>query len=336
MRKPAKSALKSNSSSKRNIAIISKSNWILSYMNLDQIKAALLTSYEVDGGINHLDGVNLPSQESVQQLASDCMHLFFPGYFEDVMLTKKDVPSHVSKLLAIVDQRLLSEITKSLTFAKDPDPKVKARKLTTEALERLPALRKLIQTDVAAAYEGDPAARSVEEIIVAYPCVLVISLQRLAHVLYSLKVPILPRMITEYGHERTGCDLHPGAQIGTHFFIDHATGVVVGETATIGNHVKHYQGVTLGAKSYELEPAGNPIKGVKRHPDVGNHVTIYAHATILGGDTHIGAHSIVGGNVWILESMPENSISYFKGDNLVIRPREKKEALVERMPDWVI
>ncbi len=305
-------------------------------MKLDPIKKALLASYENDGGINYIDGANLPTQESVQQLASDCMHLFFPGYFEDVMLAKKDVPEHVTKLLDQVDKRLLTEITKSLTFAKNPNPQEKARELTTEALALLPALRKLIQTDVAAAYEGDPAARSVEEIIVAYPCVLVISLQRLAHILYELKVPILPRMITEYGHERTGCDLHPGATIGTHFFIDHATGVVVGETATIGNHVKLYQGVTLGAKSFELDHAGNPIKGVKRHPDVGDFVTIYAHATILGGDTRIGAHSIVGGNVWLLESMPENSIAYFKGENLVIRPREKKETLLERTPDWVI
>jgi serine O-acetyltransferase len=305
-------------------------------MKLDQIKAALLASYEEDGGINHLDGVNLPSQESVQQLASDCMHLIFPGYFEDVMLVKKDVPDNVLDLLKKVDERLLNEITKSLNFAKDPDAKQKARTLTNEVLKRVPALRKLILTDVAAAYEGDPAARSIEEIIVAYPCVLVISLQRLAHILYSLKVPILPRMITEYGHERTGCDLHPGAQIGTHFFIDHATGVVVGETATLGNHVKLYQGVTLGAKSFELDHSGNPIKGVKRHPDVGDHVTLYAHATILGGDTQIGAHSIVGGNVWLLHSIPENSIAYYKGDNLVVRTREKKEMLIEQIPDWVI
>jgi serine O-acetyltransferase len=264
------------------------------------------------------------------------MHLIFPGYFEDVMLVKKDVPDHVLDLLKKVDERLSNEITKSLNFAKDPDAKQKARILTNEVLKRIPALRKLIQTDVAAAYEGDPAARSVEEIIVAYPCVLVISLQRIAHILYSLKVPILPRMITEYGHERTGCDLHPGAQIGTHFFIDHATGVVVGETATLGNHVKLYQGVTLGAKSFELDHSGNPIKGVKRHPDVGDHVTLYAHATILGGDTQIGAHSIVGGNVWLLHSIPENSIAYYKGDNLVVRTREKKEMLIEQIPDWVI
>jgi serine O-acetyltransferase len=131
-------------------------------------------------------------------------------------------------------------------------------------------------------------------------------------------------------------DLHPGAKIGTHFFIDHCVGVVIGETATIGNHVKLYQGVTLGAKSFEVDNAGNPIKGINRHPDIGDHVTIYAHATILGGETRIGEHSVIGGNVWLLESIPGNSIVYFKGDDLVIRPRHKKELLVAESADWVI
>jgi serine O-acetyltransferase len=136
-------------------------------------------------------------------------------------------------------------------------------------------------------------------------------------------------MLTEYAHERTGTDIHPGAQIGTHFFIDHGTGVVIGESARIGNHVKIYQGVTLGAKSFEVDNQGNPIKGVKRHPDIDDAVTIYAHATILGGDTRIGAHAIIGANVWILESVPPNSIAYYKNENLVIRSRRKKEKAVE-------
>jgi serine O-acetyltransferase len=200
--------------------------------------------------------------------------------------------------------------------------------MTTAFLARLPSLRAIIKTDVDAAYAGDPAARSVEEIILAYPCVLVISLQRLAHVLYELQVPLLPRMITEYAHERTGCDIHPGAVLGTHFFIDHGTGVVIGETATVGAHVKLYQGVTLGAKSFEVDAEGRPIKGVKRHPDIGDHVTIYAHATILGGDTRVGAHSIIGSSVWLMKSVPDESVAYFKGDNLVIRSRRKLESLV--------
>jgi len=305
-------------------------------MQHDAIKAALLASYEADGGINHLDGVNLPSQESVNALARDVMHLLFPGYFEETGFAKKDVPAMVTRLLTAIDQRLVAEVEKCLRFARQSDPPERARAVTIDVLGRFPELRKLIQTDVTAAYHGDPAARSVEEIILAYPCVLVISLQRFAHVLFKLGVPLLPRMITEYAHERTGADLHPGAAIGTHFFIDHCTAVVIGETARIGDHVKLYQGVTLGAKSFEVDGAGNPVKGVKRHPDIGEHVTIYAHATILGGDTHIGAHSVVGGNVWLLESIPANSITYYKGDDLVIRPRKKKEDLVAEAPDWVI
>ncbi|HZZ20108.1 MAG TPA: serine O-acetyltransferase EpsC [Opitutaceae bacterium] len=305
-------------------------------MNLEPIKAALLASYETDWGINHLDGVNLPAQDSVNEIARDCMHLFFPGYFEETRLAKKDVPDIVGTLLLKTGARLQVELEKSFKFAKNPDPAAAARKVTEEALGRLPELRKAIRTDVEAAYQGDPAALSYEEIILAYPCVLAISLQRFAHVLYQNKVPLLPRMITEFAKERTGIDIHPGASIGTHFFIDHGTGVVIGETATIGNHVKLYQGVTLGAKSFELDDNGNPVKSVKRHPDIGDNVTIYAHATILGGDTQIGAHSVVGGNVWLLESVPANSIAYFKSDDMIIRPRQKKETLVGYVQDWVI
>jgi serine O-acetyltransferase len=301
-------------------------------MHLDEIKHALLASYRTDGGINHLDGANLPSQASVNQLAADLMHLLFPGYFEESGLTERALPAHVARLLQQIDERLVAEIEKCLRFARVPEPAVAARTRTTAMLGELPALRKLIQTDVTAAYQGDPAARSVEEIIVAYPCVLVISLQRLAHVLYHLGVPLLPRMLTEYGHERTGCDIHPGARIGSHFFVDHCTGVVIGETTTVGSHVKLYQGVTLGAKSFETDPDGNPIKGVKRHPDIGDHVTIYAHATILGGDTSVGAHSIIGSNVWLMKSIPADSVALFKGDSLVVRSRRKVEALVGHGP----
>jgi len=305
-------------------------------MKSDAIKLALLESYKRDGGINHLDGVNLPSQDTVSELARDLMHVLFPGYFENTSLAEKDVPAWLDRLLVKIEQRLSAETEKSLRFAKDLDPTANATRITNELLTRLPEIRRIVQTDVTAAYEGDPAARSVEEIIVAYPCVLAISLQRIAHVLYQLKVPLLPRMLTEYGHERTGVDIHPGSRIGTHFFIDHCVGVVIGETATIGNHVKLYQGVTLGAKSFDLDEAGLPVKGVKRHPDIGDHVTIYAHATILGGDTRIGSHSVIGGNVWLLNSVPANSIAYYKGEDLVVRARQKKETMLEDAGDWMI
>lgn len=302
------------------------------FMHLEPIKAELLASYRELGGINHLDGVNLPSQASVNQLAADCMHLLFPGYFEESAPTGATLPGIVDQLLGDIDRRLAAEVEKCLRFARVADPSLRAREVTTAFLRQFPGVRGLAKTDVDAAYAGDPAARSVEEIILAYPCVLVISLQRLAHVLYHLGVPLLPRMLTEYGHERTGCDIHPGAQLGSHFFIDHATGVVIGETATVGSHVKLYQGVTLGAKSFELDAEGNPVKGVKRHPDIGDHVTIYAHATILGGETRVGAHSIIGSNVWLMRSIPERSVAYFRGENLVVRSRADDDTLVGRGP----
>jgi serine O-acetyltransferase len=305
-------------------------------MSLDEVKAKLLASYEADGGINHLDGTNLPSQESVNALARDLMHLLFPGYFSAIGTKRSDLPAWVGRMLQQVDTRLVAELEKCLRFAKRPEPEKQARAAASTLLSQLPELRRLLQSDVTAAYHGDPAALSVEEIILAYPCVLVIALQRVAHILYTDKVPLLPRMLTEYAHERTGTDIHPGAKIGPSFFIDHCTGVVIGETATIGAHVKLYQGVTLGAKSFEVDLQGNPVKSVKRHPDIEDHVTIYAHTTILGGTTRIGTHSVIGANVWLLESVPANSIAYYKGDSLVVRPRAKQEQIVIEAADWVI
>ena len=174
-------------------------------------------------------------------------------------------------------------------------------------LSRLPALKQILKTDVAAAYEGDPAARSMAEVMLSYPAFTAIFTFRIAHELYLLSVPILPRMMTEYAHSLTGIDIHPGATIGPYFFIDHGTGVVVGETTVIGAHVKLYQGVTLGARSFPTNPDGSLVKGIKRHPEIGDRVIIYAGATILGGGTRIGSGSVIGGNVWLTSSVPENS-----------------------------
>ncbi len=306
------------------------------------IASALLASYARDGGINHLDGPNLPSQDTVAELARNFMHVLFPGFFEAAALTRTDVATWLDGLLAQIERSLRLELEKSLRFAADPDPTANAARITHATLAALPEVRRIVQTDVNAAYAGDPAARSFEEIILAYPTVLVVSLQRIAHVLHRHGVPLLPRMLTEYAHERTGVDIHPGAQVGTHFFIDHGTGVVIGETAVIGHHVKIYQGVTLGAKSFETDAHGQPIKGVKRHPEIGDHVTIYAHATILGGTTKIGAGSVIGANVWLLESVPPASVVYYRNTGLVIRPREQRDAAIEtqlaagQAGDWAI
>ena len=183
----------------------------------------------------------------------------------------------------------------------------KCKDIAKQMITALPDIKDVLMSDVQAAYEGDPAASSVEEVMLAYPGFEAISIFRLAHKLYELKVPIVPRMMTEYAHQITGIDIHPGATIGRYFFIDHGTGVVIGETTTIGEHVKLYQGVTLGAKSFDVNPDGTLVKGIKRHPDLGNNVVVYAGATVLGGKTCIGDNCVIGGNVWLTHSVEAGS-----------------------------
>ncbi len=203
--------------------------------------------------------------------------------------------------------------TVALSGAADVLVKVLCQLMTfreaSDAVEQLivkiPEIKKLVDTDIQAAYEGDPAAESIDEVILAYPSFPAICIYRIAHELYTMKIPVIPRIMTEYAHEITGIDIHPGAKIGSYFFIDHGTGVVIGETSTIGNHVKIYQHVTLGAKSFDINPDGSLVKGIKRHPDIGDNVVIYAGATILGGSTKIGNNCVVGGNVWLTHSLEE-------------------------------
>ncbi|HWL13842.1 MAG TPA: serine O-acetyltransferase EpsC [Ureibacillus sp.] len=186
----------------------------------------------------------------------------------------------------------------------------RAEEIVINLINKFPDLRRMLQTDIQAAYNGDPATTSTEEILLSYPSIQTITIHRIAHELYKEGVPVIPRIMSEYAHQLTGIDIHPGASIGEYFFIDHGTGVVIGETCTIGKNVKIYQGVTLGAKSFPLDEHGNPIKGIKRHPNIEDNVVIYAGATILGGDTTIGQNSVIGGNIWLTQSVPENSRVY--------------------------
>lgn len=181
-----------------------------------------------------------------------------------------------------------------------------------ELIDSLPQILEVLKTDIVAGYEGDPAAKSIDEIILTYPAFQAISIYRMAHKLYEMQIPLVPRMMTEYAHRITGIDIHPGATIGSYFFIDHGTGVVIGETTTIGNHVKLYQHVTLGAKSFEVGEDGTLVKGIKRHPDIGDRVVIYAGATILGGETVIGDDCVIGGNVWLTHSVPAGEMVTIK------------------------
>lgn len=294
---------------------------------IDSIAQRLLASYREIGGINHLDGTNLPSRDALTAICRGLLGLLFPGFFTEEPMTSACVEGKTRRQLDDLVSRLTLETTRSLRSEKDASDHsdVTARRLVCEFLHCLPEVRELLLTDVEAAYEGDPAARSFEEIILSYPCIEAIAIQRLAHWLYQRGVPLLPRMMTEWAHTRTGIDLHPGAVIGSHFFIDHGTGVVVGETCVIGRHVKLYHGVTLGAKSFAKDEKGQIIKGIKRHPNVGDHVTIYPNATILGGTTTIGEHATIGANVHLAESVAPYAVIAL-GDQ-THRVRDKRAVL---------
>jgi len=255
----------------------------------------------------------------------------FPGFFSEKLFHSSEIKIETAALLDSVLGNLEDEIRKSLQYSPPSDLDQKdiaptARELSVELLAQLPCLRDILQTDVEAAYNGDPAALSREEIIVAYPFIEAISVQRLAHQLYLKQVPLIPRIMSEWAHARTGMDLHPGAQIGSHFFVDHCTGTVVGETSVIGNNVKMYHGVTLGAKSTS---GGQQLRGRKRHPTIEERVTIYPGATILGGETIIGAGSTIGGNVFIMDSVAPNSVVIYDGLDMRVLNKADKYAVVD-------
>jgi serine O-acetyltransferase len=290
----------------------------------------LIASYARLGGINHLDGKNLPSKRIITDITCDLLRLLFPGYFDEKLIHSSEVKTETAALLDSVLGKLEDEIRKSLEY-HPPDGLAKkeitkaAHELTVEFLGKLPDIREILKTDVTAAFDGDPAALSREEILVSYPFVEAIAMQRLAHELYLKNVALIPRIMTEWAHWRSGMEIHPGAKIGTHFFVDHCTGTVVGETAVIGNHVKMYHGVTLGAKS---TAGGQALRGKKRHPTIEDNVTIYPGATILGGETVIGAGSTIGGNVFIMDSVAPNSLVIYDGlDMRVLSKADKKTSV---------
>ena len=271
----------------------------------------LIASYAKVGGINHLDGGNLPSKFAIASITTDLLRLLLPGFFDEKPIQTSELKVEISMLMDSVSERLEDEIAKSIkhkhpgNISTTPSRQL-ARKITNEFLGTFPEIRKLLKTDVEAAYSGDPAAISHEEVVVAYPFIETIAVQRMAHQLYERDITLIPRIMSEWAHSRTGIDLHPGAKIGSHFFIDHGTGTVVGETTVIGNNVKIYHGVTLGAKSTSRV---EELRGSKRHPTIEDGVTIYPGATILGGETVIGSNSTIGGNVFLIHSVPPDSLA---------------------------
>lgn len=303
---------------------------------MTQLTERLVASYARVGGINHLDGKNLPSKSVIASIAADLLRLLFPGFFDEVTIHSSEIKIYTATLMDSVLGRLEDEIYKSLEYNPPVDlPKKhlreKARALTLEFLGDLPGIRELLQTDAEAAFNGDPAALSKEEVIVAYPFIETIAVQRMAHTLYQKNISLIPRIMAEWAHSRTGMDLHPGAKIGSHFFIDHGTGAVIGETSVIGNHVKMYQGVGLVAKSLS---GGQSLKGQKRHPTLENRVTIYANATIVGGDTVIGEGSTIGANVFLMQSVPPYSL--VTAEDVAIKVMSKKERSEGRKGDFAI
>ncbi|MED3661216.1 serine O-acetyltransferase EpsC [Ureibacillus sp. FSL K6-8385] len=248
-------------------------------------------------------------QEKIIKILKNFRKVLYPC-FCDTYKDELRVETNVGNLLRSTALDLKSIIAKVLENSGEGRPEAKAEEIVIDLLNKLPEIREILQTDIQAAYNGDPAALSLEEILFSYPSITAITIHRIAHELYEAGVPIIPRIMSEHAHSLTGIDIHPGAKIGEYFFIDHGTGVVIGETSTIGKNVKIYQGVTIGAKSFPLDEHGNPIKGIKRHPDIGDNVIIYAGATILGGDTKIGHDSIIGGNIWLTQSVPPYSRIY--------------------------
>ena len=291
----------------------------------------LLRTYSETGGINYLDAAaTLPSRLAIEAACADLMSLMFPGFRSEALVSSEDLAETTRTRIRNLHARLKTEICRSLgKIPPDEEIEAKAEEVLSAFLRTLPAVRRILWTDIDAAYEGDPAAMSYEEIILAYPSLEAIAIHRMAHLLYN-KVPLIPRIMTEWAHSRTGIDIHPGAQIGPHFFIDHGTGVVIGESTEIGANVKLYHAVTLGARSFQKDEHGKIKKGGKRHPTVEDDVTIYPGSTILGGETVIGARSTIGGNVFLVQSVPPDSLVYYEEKQLRIVPKRKRKPATTR------
>jgi serine O-acetyltransferase len=276
---------------------------------LEELVSQIIGTYQEDVGINFIDATNLPVRDKILEVLDLLFEVLFPGYTGKRAVTKSNVNFVVIDVLCHIYTELSTQIEKALKYrcrlenCNTGGCRKLAEDATVHLLTQLPKIREMLKGDVKAAFDGDPAAKSFEEIVISYPCITAIAIHRISHELYLKEVPLIPRIMSECAHARTGIDIHPGAKIGKNFFIDHGTGVVIGETSVIGNNVKIYQGTTLGALSFPKDERGRIIKGGKRHPTIEDDVTIYAEATILG-DITIGKGSIVGGNVWIKESVP--------------------------------
>jgi len=312
-------------------------NW--NEKGLPQLVEKIMENYVAFGGMDHLEGKDLPSKKVVTEVLEDLLAVFFPGYLGKTEITKTNIKYFLGNTLTSVQTRLTDEVEKSLKYIcrkiKECPHDVcrnRAQVVAKELLEKIPELRAVVSGDIVAAFDGDPAAVSTEEVIISYPCVLAITTYRIAHELYLLGIPMIPRIMSEHIHSSTGIDIHPGARIGKNFFIDHGTGVVIGETTEIGDNVKIYQGVTLGALSFPKDEKGELIRGAKRHPTVGNNVVIYSGATLLGKDAIIGDNVVIGGNVWITSPVASGTKITIAPPDLKYKKDKKSIKSEEKLP----
>jgi serine O-acetyltransferase len=303
---------------------------------LRELAADLVGSYLNDERARRISGRYLPSREAIVSIVKSVLDLMYPGYFGRRDLSVDNLKGHIAESVASLAPRLEREIEHCLCYGREREAAGaitagaiatgecahRAAEVSRIFLGRLPAIRALLLTDVQAAFDGDPAATNLDEVVLAYPGLLAVSVYRIAHALHDLGVPMMARIMTEWAHSKTGCDIHPGARIGAAFFIDHATGVVIGETTDIGDGVKLYQGVTLGALSFPRDAFGQIIRGKKRHPTVESGSTLYANATVLGGDTVVGAGSVIGGSVFLTHSVPPRSRVSLKEPELRVATRD--------------
>jgi len=297
---------------------------------LPGITNAILKTYTEQAAINHIGVVALPSKAETIRFLDLLFGILYPGYFGRRNFTRENIRFHIGDRIWQVHRLVGEQVYLSIvhgcrhTSGQCHTCADVASDLATEFLRRIPRLRELLEGDVQALYDGDPAAKSLEEIIFSYPGLEAVTVYRIAHELWDMRVPLLPRIMTEIAHSTTGIDIHPGARIGRRLFIDHGTGVVIGETTEIGDNVKIYQGVTLGALSFPKDEKGELIRGEKRHPTIGDNVTIYSGATLLGGETVVGAGSTIGGNVWLTHSVPPNAVVMTEEPALVVSDKAAK------------
>lgn len=305
---------------------------VVSSDEIDSIVELILSDYSENKRIDAVNVFNKPDVREVRSIVDNLFKVIFPGYFRDKMYKIYNHRHEIGVVIEDVFYHLNKQVYHALDFCKrrgtltDEQREVESYRICTEFFKRLPKVREYVEADISAAYDGDPAAGCYEEIILAYPGIVASTTNRIAHELYLLMVPVIPRLMTEYAHSLTGIDIHPGATLGKYFFIDHGTGVVIGETAVIGDHVKLYQGVTLGALSTR---GGQDLSEVKRHPTIEDNVTIYSGASVLGGETVVGRNAVIGGNVFLTVSVPPDTRVSVKNQELEYRTGKKSRRTEE-------